>query len=294
MILSPKVSVLMITYKHEKFIEKAINSVLEQKTDFDFELIIANDKSPDETHELVTQVIKNHPRAYLIKYLKNEVNLGPNANYIKAYNSGTGKYIAICEGDDYWGDNLKLQKQVDFLEENPEYVLTYHDVKFINENGFLLNDIPKGKGQGKKEVNGLDLMKGKQPLFLTTCYRKLPIDIPKEMENVINGDTFLASILGNYGKGKWLDIKPAYYRHHSGGIWSLQQKEYKFKAKIQLFRVLKTYYESKGLQSLKNYFGNQLFLYNKMLLMLYIKEKNYPGIKYALKNYVYLKIKKII
>mgnify|MGYP002795236009 FL=1 len=100
----------MITYKHEKFIEKAINSVLEQQTDFDYELIIANDNSPDATHEIVKGIIKNHPKAYLIKYFNNPVNLGPNANYIKAYNSGTGKYIAICEGDDYWGDNLKLQK----------------------------------------------------------------------------------------------------------------------------------------------------------------------------------------
>lgn len=279
--MNPKVSVIMITYKHEMFIEQAVNSILEQKTNFDYELIIANDNSPDNTHDVLTKFIKNHPKASLINYLKNEINLGPNANYIKAYNSGTGKYIAVCEGDDFWGDELKLQKQVDFLDHNPEYVLTYHDADCIDENGLALEKISNGTPQ--RELTNLELQKGKQPLFLTTCYRKLPIELPTEMENIINGDTFLTSILGNYGKGKWLDIKPAYYRHHSGGVWSLKQKEYKFKAKIQLFSVLKKHYESKKSPDLVHYFNYQLSVHKKMLLRLYIREVNYIGlIKYAL------------
>ncbi len=274
----------MITYKHEKFIEQAVNSVLEQKTNFDYELIIANDNSPDSTHEVITKLTKNHPKAGLINYFKNEINLGANANYIKAYNLGTGKYIAVCEGDDYWGDEFKLQKQVDFLEFNPEYVLTYHDANCIDENGLALDNISNGKPQ--RQLTNLELQKGKQPLFLTTCYRKLPIELPNQMQDIINGDTFLTSILGNYGKGKWLNIKPAYYRYHPGGVWSLRQKEYKFKAKIQLFSVLKLHYKSQGFQDLEDYFEKQLILHNKMLLRFYIKQQNYTGfIKYALKNY---------
>lgn len=285
MLLNPKVSVLMITYKHEKFIEQAVNSVLEQKTDFDYELIIANDNSPDSTHDVISKIIKNHPKASLINYFNNEVNLGPNNNYIKAYNSGTGKYIAICEGDDYWGDEFKLQRQIEFLEHNPEYVLTYHDVKYINENGSLLDKIYNSDSQ--TEITKSDLMKGNQPLFLTTVYRKLPIDIPEEMGGLINGDTFLTSILGNYGKGKWLDIKPAFYRYHPGGVWSLKKKEYKFKGKIQLFKALKSYYETQGNIGLRDYYAKQVYLNNKMLLSFYIKKKNFRSIKYALMNYYY-------
>lgn len=279
--MNPRVSVLMITYKHEMFIEQAVNSILEQITNFDYELIIANDNSPDSTHEVVTKLIKNHPKSGLINYFKNEINLGPNANYIKAYNSGKGEYIAVCEGDDFWGDEFKLQKQVDFLDQNPEYVLTYHDANCINENGLTLDNISNGRPP--KEFSKLELKKGYQPLFLTTCYRRLPIELFIEMENIINGDTFLTSILGNYGKGKWLDIKPAYYRHHSGGVWSLKQKEYKFKAKIQLFSVLKKHYKSKKSQDLVDYFNYQLSVHKRMLLSLYFKEFNYVGlIKYAL------------
>lgn len=289
--MNPKVSVLMITYKHEKFIEKAINSVLEQETNFDFELIIANDNSPDKTNEIINTILENHPKANQIRYLKNEVNLGPNVNYIKAYESGIGKYVAICEGDDFWGDITKLQKQVDFLDQNPEYVLTYHDVKYVDDNGILFKK--NSNGRPKEEITQMDLMKGKQPLFLTTCYRKLPIEIPKEMGDIVNGDTFLTSILGNYGKGKRLNIKPAFYRHHSGGIWSLQNKEYKFKAKIQLFSMLKDYYESKGLEPLIDYFANQIYSYQKMLLWLYFKEKNFTGIKSVFKGCFNLKLKNI-
>ncbi len=282
--MNPKLSVIMITYKHEKFIEQAITSVLEQETDFNFELIIANDNSPDATHEIIQGIIKNYSRANLINYFKNEENLGPNANYIKAYKSGTGKYIAVCEGDDYWNDESKLQKQVDFLENNPEYVLTYHSAQCIDENGLVLNNI--SNAEPKQELTKLELIQGKQPLFLTTCYRKLPIDMPKEMESLINGDTFLTSILGNYGKGKWLDIKPAFYRHHSGGVWSLKQKEYKFKAKIQLYKALKTYYEKQKLKDIAGYFHNKHLLHNKMLLRYYIKQRNYIDlIKYSLNKF---------
>ena len=128
------VSVLMITYGHETFIEEAINGVLMQQCDFDIELIIANDCSPDKTNDIINQIIEIHPKAYLINYCEHKKNLGANDNFIWASKQAKGKYIAICEGDDYWIDPFKLQKQLDFLEGNPDYGLVFTDADLYYQN----------------------------------------------------------------------------------------------------------------------------------------------------------------
>ena len=118
-------SVIMITYGHENFIEQAIKGVLIQECNFDFELIIANDCSPDNTDIIIKDIIANDPRAGKIKYVRHNNNIGMMPNFIYALQSAKGKYIALCEGDDYWTLPSKLQKQVDFLEANPDYGLCH-------------------------------------------------------------------------------------------------------------------------------------------------------------------------
>ncbi len=128
------VSVLMLTYNHQEFIAQAIEGVLSQKTTFDIELIIANDYSTDNTDSIIKKIIeKDNNAKEKIKYINNSKNIGMQPNFILAYNHCKGKYIAECEGDDYWTDPYKLQKQVDFLESNPEYAITFHKVKIYNE-----------------------------------------------------------------------------------------------------------------------------------------------------------------
>jgi glycosyltransferase involved in cell wall biosynthesis len=130
---NPKVSVCMITYGHEKFIREAIEGVLMQECDFQVELVIANDCSPDTTDVVVNDILKNHPRASWISYIKHKKNIGMMPNFVFAMKQCKGEYIALCEGDDYWTDPLKLQKQVGFLEENPEYALTSTYYKILNQ-----------------------------------------------------------------------------------------------------------------------------------------------------------------
>lgn len=121
------VSVAMITYGHEKFIEEAINGVLMQECNFCVELIIANDCSPDSTDDIIQNIIKKHPRGNWIKYTRHKKNIGMMPNFVFALNEAKSKYIALCEGDDYWTDSLKLQKQVDFLEDNPKLSGCFHN-----------------------------------------------------------------------------------------------------------------------------------------------------------------------
>ena len=117
------VSVVMITYAHEEFIQQAINSILLQEGKFDLELIVANDCSPDNTDNLIKEIIKNHQKSGSVKYTRHTSNKGMSANVIWALEQAQGKYIALCEGDDYWTDVHKIQKQLTFLENHIDYSL---------------------------------------------------------------------------------------------------------------------------------------------------------------------------
>lgn len=116
-------SVLMITYNHEKYIAEAIDSVIMQKTNFDYVIVIGEDCSTDKTREIVLEYKAKYPNK--IKLLLQEKNVGMMQNFIDTLKVCSGKYIAMLEGDDYWTDPYKLQKQVDFLEANPEYGLVH-------------------------------------------------------------------------------------------------------------------------------------------------------------------------
>ena len=125
------ISVAVVTYNHEKFIEKTISSILSQKTEYQFEVIIGDDLSTDNTRKIIDDFVLQYPD--LIKPIYQDENIGANANFVSVLNKCKGKYIAICEGDDYWTDQNKLQRQVDFLEENPDCTTCHHNVKVLNE-----------------------------------------------------------------------------------------------------------------------------------------------------------------
>ena len=108
------VSVVMITYNHEKFIKEALESIFSQKTNFHYELIISNDCSTDNTDEVIKKIIDKNENGSLINYTNHHKNKGMIPNFLWSIQQAKGKYIALCEGDDYWTDPYKLQKQVDF------------------------------------------------------------------------------------------------------------------------------------------------------------------------------------
>jgi glycosyltransferase involved in cell wall biosynthesis len=131
----------MLTYNHELYIRQAIEGVLVQKCNFIIELVIGEDCSTDKTRAICEEYGKKYS---WIKLLKFQRNLGPSPNFIRTLNACTGKYIALCEGDDYWTDQYKLQKQVNFLENNPDYGLVHTDVnQLYNQTGLLINNFNK-------------------------------------------------------------------------------------------------------------------------------------------------------
>jgi glycosyltransferase involved in cell wall biosynthesis len=126
------VSVCMITYNHDAYIRQAIEGVLLQECNFRVELIIGEDCSTDNTAKIIQSYAIKFPQKIKVRY--NRPNLGMIPNFIKTLQECTGKYIAICEGDDYWTDPYKLQKQVDFLEANKEYGLVFSRFEAYHEN----------------------------------------------------------------------------------------------------------------------------------------------------------------
>lgn len=111
----------MITYNHEKYIEQAVHSVMSQQLDVDYELVIGDDFSTDNTRETILRLQQRYPDR--IKYIFHPENVGLTENFIATYQACKGKYIAILEGDDYWIDSYKLKKQMEFLNAHPDYVL---------------------------------------------------------------------------------------------------------------------------------------------------------------------------
>ena len=127
------VSVLCTTYNHEKFIRDALNGILNQKTNFKYEVIVHDDASTDNT----VNILHSYEREYvdcvkLILQTENQFQKGRNIALEYMFPLVRGKYIAFCEGDDYWVDEYKLQKQIDFLEANPEYPMCMHNAYRLN------------------------------------------------------------------------------------------------------------------------------------------------------------------
>ena len=125
------VCVQMCVYNHGRYLKKAIEGVLMQETNFRYELLISEDCSTDNSREIVVEYQRRYP--HVIRALLNPTNLGAEENGRQIYETTKGKYMAVCEGDDYWTDPHKLQKQVDFLEANPDYSACYHTVQVVDE-----------------------------------------------------------------------------------------------------------------------------------------------------------------
>lgn len=232
----PKVSVLMITYNHEAFIVQAVESVLMQETDFNIELVIGEDCSTDNTRAVLLDYVDRFPDR--INLLLPEQNLGMNRNFVQTYEACRGEYIAILEGDDYWVDPYKLQKQVDFLDANPDYVLCHHNAKCYDAAGNMIKD-SQYPISSQVDYSSEQLSKGAWVLTLTACFRNVLHEFPIEFYEVPFADVFLWSLLGNFGPSKYLGetILPAAYRVHSGGVWSSLRDDWE-----RIFRRLETYY----------------------------------------------------
>lgn len=265
------VSISCTTYNHAPYIRECLEGFLMQKCDFAYEILIHDDASTDGTIDIIKEYQEKYPE--IIKpYIQKENQWskgvrGMNAKY--NFSRAQGKYIALCEGDDYWTDPLKLQKQVDFLEENPDYVLTGHLRIVVDENG---NELPHNKYR-------------KNSLY-TQCllFRNiLKDDFLNYKSNISNGDTFLITYLRNFGKVKVFDFVGSAYRVSNSGVWSKKEANFRNsesrKSLLLMLEFFKKYKYYKSEQIIKGYLIDNEISYHR-----HIKEMSFS-------NYIKLVIK---
>jgi glycosyltransferase involved in cell wall biosynthesis len=221
----PLVSICCITYNHELYIKEAIDSFLMQETNFDFEIVISDDCSTDRTAQIISEYVIKAPNRFNFQTSKH--NIGSENNFKKTLSLCKGKYIAICDGDDYWTDKKKLQKQVDFLEQNKEFVLVCHRTLFYYQKS---NSFEEKNQHFFAETDNLIITMDNlfNPFLMKTnsiVFKKEGIDFKKFSTQKYVKDIFLFSLILDKGDGICFQNNMSVYRVHENGVWSMQSEE---------------------------------------------------------------------
>jgi glycosyltransferase involved in cell wall biosynthesis len=220
-----KLNVVLVTYNHSQFIIESLHSILSQKTDFDFNILIVDDKSTDDTLERIKRCEKETKIPFC--YLESSKNLGITKNYQRAFRACDAEYIAVMEGDDIWTDPCRLQKHVDFLDHHYECTMSF--------NQYIVGDFEKSKyyvqpsfscEKGYQFLTSRDIVKDNLIGNFSTCvYRKTAIDtLPESLFDMTSYDWITNIMVGKSGMIGYLTNVMSIYRIHSGGVWSGQKE----------------------------------------------------------------------
>jgi len=227
------VSVCIITYNHEEFIAECLDSAINQLTGFPFEIVIGEDKSTDKTLEICRGYAEKYPN--LIRLITREENLGMNRNWVETIRACKGKYIALCEGDDFWSDNRKLQKQFDALEKEKECTLCCHANYVLNKQK---QTVKKGPGRGVYTIRDYIY----DPFFHTSSFffRNIIDDhfFPSWYLKVFAADHFLTLLLSKRGNIYYIDEPMSVYRMNSESIsnkWNIVRVKNSYFTHIDAF-----------------------------------------------------------
>lgn len=210
----PSVSICITTYNVAPFIRECIESALAQVRNFSVEIIVCDDASTDETPEILREYEANYGDLFRVSY--NEVNLKYARNYMKALSMCRGEYIAVLDGDDYWTDNLKLQKQIDFLVKNPHYSGSYHNALVKSESG----DLSKFNTTERPEMQDLGFIIDNVQIWNSSfVYRNIyESRFPRWLETVIHPDQSLHLLHALRGPIKYFSDPMGVYRKHANNI----------------------------------------------------------------------------
>jgi glycosyltransferase involved in cell wall biosynthesis len=259
-----KVSCHIITYNQNNYIRECIDGALNQETNFNYEIVIGDDNSNDGTKEILLEYQKKYPEKIRLNLReKRGVGIPGQDNFFSTMLMCKGKYIALCDGDDYWSNPLKLQKQFDFLEENKDYTFCAARCdKFHHEkNEFQNLDDEYFMDDSARQINIENFL---DPYILhsnTIMFRSI-IDF-ENLNRKGFKDIFLYALLLEKGFGICLNEKLGVYRVHNEGIWSMQNL-----GKLHKGNSFTCLY-------LKKYFGNRYKLINSFTFNTNITYLNY-------------------
>jgi glycosyltransferase involved in cell wall biosynthesis len=246
---TPLVSISCIIYNHVHYIKDALDSFLMQKTDFSFEICLGEDESDDGTREICQEYAEKHPekiRLFLrsrkdVLYIDGQATGSYNAS--ETLKKCKGKYIALCEGDDYWIDPYKLQKQVDFLETNKEYVLTGGRGDTLEED---LGTLTESTYPNVNMEITRDYLFTWNPFHTASIFfRNININFPLFFNKYFAGDWMLYFLMTEHGKLYFSKEKYQIYRNHKGGITKSSKRHTQEIGYMKMLVEINEYFESK-------------------------------------------------
>lgn len=275
------VTVCITTYNRVEFISKTLDSIIEQKTNFEFEISISDDCSTDGTQKVLLDYKERYPNQ--IRLIFRDKNVKVTQNCFEQIQSVSSKYIALCDADDYWTDKNKLQIQFDFLEKNENFVLSFHNCfKFDSKTGKIIAESYLSDDR-KRDFTKNELLTGYHAPTSTLMFRNVPFlhteDLKKFYSSHHNNDLILLSLLSKFGAAKYQDeISNTAFRVHEASIWSSKGEELKFEEKIKSFNLLRPVINHEE----KKLIDKKIFDITTAYLIFLLKEKK---IKLLLRNY---------
>ena len=266
-----KVSVLMITYNHENLIAQAIESVLEQQVSFEYEIVIGEDCSTDNTRAIVQTYQEKYPDR--IRALLPAQNLGMTRNFEATLNHCRGQYIALLEGDDYWTSPQKLQTQVNFLDAHPDCAICFHNASVVYEDGS--QETRNFSPPDQKPISDLrDLFYENFMATPTVMFRNRLCDrLPSWFHYLKMGDWTLHILNAQFGKIGYLNPVMAVYRIHSGGVWSSSSQTARLQASIKMFEYLNTHFRGKYSYLISYHLAR----FYKALMVIALGQRSFPA-----------------
>ena len=220
-----KLSICCITFNHAAFIATCLDGFLDQCCDFRVEILIYDDASTDATAAIIRDYAARHPTIFRASLMtENQFSKGVNPYFGHVFPAARGEYIAICDGDDYWADPVKLARQAAVLDAEPGIALTFGPVRGIDEAGA---DTPYCGG-ATRDLTAAELKAAVPINTLTACFRNIFRDapVPLYVRTATIGDLMVWAMLGYHGSARFLpDLAPAFYRLRSGGLISMQGRD---------------------------------------------------------------------
>ncbi|RNI30861.1 glycosyltransferase [Rufibacter immobilis] len=239
--MKPFVSIVALCYNHEPYIKDALDGFLMQETSFDYEVIVHDDASTDNSQKIILEYERRYPGIIrAICQSENQKSKGNGLVTKIAYSAAKGKYIATCECDDFWIDPQKLQKQVDFLEDNPDYIMCFTNGCVVDSDKRVVQDYQVvNNKKGTYTLNDV-------PVFAphhTRTFRNFDwSSVPELVYEAKGMDTFICAWLMKFGNIKYFDYVSSAYRIHSGGIFSslskLEEKQHLIDTRLILLKML--------------------------------------------------------
>lgn len=254
--MNKKVSIFVVTYNQENYIRECLDSIVNQIVNFDYEIVVGEDCSTDNTLAVCKEYAEKYSQ---IKLIYSDQNIGFIKNWERVLNACEGEYIAMCEGDDYWADINKLQKQVDFLDKNQDYSVCGGLINHYYEESKTFEALEMPDAERYLEGRDVTLDNFMHPYIMRTatiCFRRKALDNITKFTKI--KDVILFATLLEQGKGFVFNQIFSVYRKHNLGEWSKLNEEQKILYDLDSYKELDKHYHSTS-KSIREYFLKRNF-----------------------------------